>query len=384
MNQAGPARPEYGNPRTPKFFLSQTKEDPDDELCIAVARILCCSKDAFEKAQLSQATPNSKYDPFSEAFRAEFSKQLGALAPEEFNRFPEGGPELGVFDEYLKVIAGLNVQWRNCDADAKSWLSCPGTKQTAEELEMVRRKIRRVETRPEDLDFAPPNWPENSFVPGFDPRRPYELEGLSDWCRRRTPEFKRKIIGQRSWLEVARIAALARFDETLSGRDGIAYCKWCKKIFSTFYQSTFCSEKCAHRDSSRRSKRGKTRMQNQRRMMIATQATNRWLEKPRREWRPAVEMALARAGLAAPHRRSQWLGRCIVAAKLPSGHPKRIRLAELCTSEDADEQLARTARAQLDLLLSLINRASQVERDVAQKYGKSKEPLKPSILDCCR
>lgn len=370
MNETDPARREYGKARTSRFPLISPTDITDDTIAFTAARVLCCSKDAFEAAQKWEAARNSNSDPFLEDFRLEFARMIGSLAPAKLNRLPECGPGLDVLDEYLSIIARRDAEWRSCKADPERWLVVAHAELTVLELEQSLCDIVWIAIRNKDTDFAPPDWPDNSVMPGFKPRKPRELKDLNQWYRRKIPPFKIKIAGQRSWEDVARIAALVRFAEVFVGNDKIDYCRGCGHVFEAFRRSVFCSEKCAHRVSSRCSKEDNSRIQNRRRNMIATQALAGWLEKPKGKWRLAVEMKLASAFFCPIDHKSQWLGRCIVAAKLPHKSEKRIRLIELCTNKNASAQEVRRIRGEVNNFLRLINRADRVESQMTRKIQR--------------
>lgn len=365
MNQSPSARREYGKIGT--SVLSSRGEDPDESLYCSVARILCSNKDAFESAQKLCVTRNTNCDQFSEDFRLEFARQLGFLAPARFNCLPDDGPGLEVLEEYLKQISRLEAEWRKCKADAQEWLACKDTQESRRALEHAGDAIAYIAIRDKDPDLAPSTWPEDPCSPDFNPLRPHELKNLNQWGRSFIPDFVSKIVGQHSWADVARIAAFARFAEVVDGRPRIRYCKGCDRAFNASSRQIFCSDKCGHSYSSKCSRRDNTRAQNQLRIMTAVPALNRWIENPRGKWRRVVEAELAHKHLGPVDRRSQWLGRCIVAAKLPDKHPKRQRLAELCTSRKANVREARMNRGELIKFLGLINRADRVENELMSK-----------------
>lgn len=367
MNQSESARREYGKARTSMFALHSRNENSDDAISCAVSRILCCSKDAIEAAEKWSNTRNGKCDPFPKVFRLEFARQMGSLAPVRLNCLPDCGPGSEVLDEYLSVVARLDAEWRKCDADRERWLTCKDTQPSAREQEESLDEIAYLAIKDKDPDLVPSSWPEDSFLPGFNPLRPHELETLSPWCRGRIPPFARKIVGQRSWVNVARIAAFARFAEVVEGRDQIRYCNACHRAFNAFSRPIFCSDKCGHHYSSQCSKKDKTRVQNRRRCMIATLILDRWLQNARGKWRPVAERELAREFLGPVGHKSRWLGGCIVAATLPDKDPKRRRLAELCTTKNANHQETKIVHDEMNRLLSLINRASRVENELVLK-----------------
>lgn len=364
-----------------------------------VSAILFSAPLAFRLARTWKRTRKARRDPIPSDARKEFADTLRRMALIEAGAI-RPKTALHAIDEYLREVSKLETEWLRCGADPKIWWAAPSAQTTIRKIRVALAYTRLVllsEIRvvpypdppfwpkeygvtplsgrmPRDvcvgLALDPPYWSREYNISPFAGRLPRQWVGLNKRSKLYIHGAGKRIFGHPSLRQAAQIAALLLFGDVVSSVQKVGYCRRCGVPFLQENRKVFCNEYCAHADSRRRAGEKSRRNANQHRIAITTQALIQWLKKPIGKWRSVAERMLIQESLLAGGHKSQWLGRCIAAAKLSNESPQRMRLIELATTTKTNKGLA-SIKKQLDRLMFLINKAKKVEETMQMRRMRS-------------